>query len=57
MLKIPLNEISKKLVLYPLYFAEFCMEIDTVDDLAKARNRCKMGVKKLKKMGIMMVRI
>jgi len=33
------------------------MEIDTVDDLAKARKQWKVGVKKMKEMGIMMVRI
>jgi len=55
--KMPLNEISKEIVLHPLYFAEFCMEIDTVDDLAKVRKRRKVGVKKMKAMGIMMVRI
>ena len=54
---MPLNEISKGIVLHPLYFAEFCMEIDTVDDLAKARKRRKVGVKKMKEMCIMMVRI
>lgn len=31
------NQISDKMVLRPLYFGEFCMEIDTVDDLEKAR--------------------
>ena len=54
---MPLNEISKEIMLHPLYFAEFCMEIDTVDDLAKVRKRRKVGVKKMKEMGIMMVRI
>ena len=55
--KISSNEISKEIVLHPLYFTEFCMEIDTVDDLAKVRKRRKVGVKKMKAMGIMIVRI
>ena len=54
---MPSNEISKEIVLHLLYFTEFCMEIDTVDDLAKVRKRRKVGVKKMKAMGIMMVRI
>ena len=33
-----LNEILREATLYPLYFKEFCMEIDTVNDLEKARN-------------------
>ncbi len=36
---MPLNEISKEIVLHLLYFAEFYMEIDTVDDLTKVRKR------------------
>ena len=32
------NEISDELVLYPLYFTEFCMEIDTMADLEKAKS-------------------
>lgn len=32
------NEISDELVLHPLYFTEFCMEIDTMADLDKARS-------------------
>jgi len=32
------NEISEEIMLYPLYFEEFCMEIDTLDDLEKARD-------------------
>ena len=55
--KMPLNEISKEIVLHPLYFTEFCMEIDTVDDLAKVRKWRKVGMKKMKEMSIMMVRI
>ncbi len=31
------NKISNEIVLRPLYFEEFCMEIDTMDDLEKAR--------------------
>ncbi len=31
------NRISEEIVLRPLYFEEFCMEIDTVDDLERAR--------------------
>jgi len=30
------NEISKEIVLHPLYFDEFCMEVDTVGDLEGA---------------------
>jgi len=30
------NEISQEVALYPLYFREFCMEIDTVSDLERA---------------------
>ena len=55
--KMPLNEISKEIVLHPLYFTEFCMEIDTVDDLAKVGKQRKVGVKKMKAIGIIMVRI
>ena len=32
------NEISEEIALYSLYFEEFCMEIDTVDDLERARS-------------------
>lgn len=31
------NEISREIVLRPLYFEEFCMEIDTMEDLEKAQ--------------------
>jgi phosphoenolpyruvate phosphomutase len=31
------NEISDKVLLRPLYFKEFCMEIDTRADLEKTR--------------------
>ena len=31
------NEISNEIVLHPLYFEEFCMEIDTTGDLERAR--------------------
>ena len=51
MLKMPLNEISKEIVLHPLYLEEFCMKIDTADGLVKVE------VKKMKEMGIMMVKI
>ncbi len=33
------------------------MEIDTVDDLAEARKRGKVGVKKMKEMSIMTMKI
>ena len=33
-----LNEILREVTLYPLYLKEFCMEIDTVNDLERARN-------------------
>lgn len=33
-----LNEISDEIALYPLYSEKFCMEIDTVDDLEKAKS-------------------
>jgi len=36
-----LNEILEEIALRPLYFEEFCMEIDTVDDLYKARSWMK----------------
>ena len=37
------NEISDKIILRPLYFSEeFCMEIDTKEDLEIARNLLKM---------------
>ena len=52
-----LNEISKEIVFHPLYFAEFCMEIDTVDDLAKVRKQRKVRMEKMKEIGIIMVRI
>lgn len=32
------NKISDKILLHPLYFKEFCMEIDTIHDLEKAKN-------------------
>lgn len=32
------NEISSELLLYPLYFEEFCLEIDTTSDLEKAKS-------------------
>ncbi len=32
------NEISREIVLRPLYFREFCLEIDTVADLEKAKS-------------------
>lgn len=32
------NKISDKILLRPLYFKEFCMEIDTIHDLDKAKN-------------------
>ena len=32
------NEISKEIVLRPLYYDEFCMEIDTMGDLDKAKS-------------------
>lgn len=35
------NEISGKIALYPLYFEEFCMEIDTPQDLEDARSWLK----------------
>ena len=44
-------------MLHHSYFAEFYIEIDTVDDLAEARKRGKTVVKKMKEMGIMMVKI
>ena len=31
------NQVSDELVLRPLYFSEFCMEVDTAEDLATAR--------------------
>jgi len=39
------NEISGEIVLRPLFFDEFCIEIDTVSDLKKAQNwmRSKAG--------------
>lgn len=39
------NEISNEIVLRPLYFEEFCVEIDTVDDLERAKSwlRSKTG--------------
>ncbi len=33
-----LNEISGEIILRPLYYEGFCMEIDTMTDLEKARN-------------------
>ena len=43
------NKISNEIVLRPLHFEEFCMEIDTMDDLEKARrwleNRTGEGTK------------
>ena len=44
-------------MLHPSYFEESCIEIDMVDDLAEARKQWKVGVKKMKEMGIMMVKI
>jgi len=35
------NEISKEITLRPLYIKEFCMEIDTVSDLERARREMK----------------
>ncbi len=32
------NEISKEIVLRPLYYDEFCMEIDTMDDFENAKS-------------------
>ena len=32
------NKISREIMLHPLYFKEFCMEIDAMDDLEKATN-------------------
>ena len=42
------------MALHPSYLAESYIEIDTVDDLAEARKQGKVGVKKMKEMGIMM---
>lgn len=41
------NKVSGQIVLRPLYFKEFCMEIDTVDDLEKARAWLERGRKKI----------
>ena len=44
-------------MLHPSYFEESCIESDTVDDLAEARKRGKVGMKKMKEMGIIMVKV
>jgi len=41
------NKVSGQIVLRPLYFKEFCMEIDTVDDLEKARAWRERGRRKI----------
>ncbi len=51
------TEIAEEMLLHPSYFAESYLEIDAVDDLAEARKQRKVGVKKMKEMGIMMVKI
>ena len=35
------NEIAGEIALYPLYFTEFCIEIDTLDDLKEAESWVK----------------
>ena len=43
------NEISRETALYPLYYEEFCMEIDTLSDLRKVEGwlRSKTGKKRI----------